>query len=492
MKRFFVFLCLATVGLPLSAQTSAQTNDNKIKNVLFIISDDLKASVLGCYGDEICKTPNIDALAKRGMVFDRAYCQAMWCAPSRQSLMYSRYQGTGEIGGKNPNHINLGQHLQANGVHSARVGKIYHMRVPGDIFDGTDGADVASTWNEKFNTQGLEAHTPGDYACLNQNIFTTEMEGRQGARTKHRMFVTVEYDGDGSDQPDHKGATKAIELLQKNKDKPFFLAVGLVRPHYPNVAPRKYFEMYPWQDMKMPRTIPGDLDDIPKQGKTGTRSDQNRIGEFPDNQKRMWAGYYATVTFMDDQVGRIMAELDRLGLRDSTAVIFSSDHGYHLGEHLLWQKSNLHEEVTRVPLIVSAPGLPAGRTNAFSELIDIYPTVSNLLGLEIPDSVQGQSLVPVLKDQNATVREAALAHHRGAHFLRGKSWAYMQYGNKAEELYNMDSDPGQFNNLAFGEQAKVNEAKLAEMRSRLADRLKKAGVKTPARKKKKPDSQKSK
>ncbi|MGY8690680.1 MAG: sulfatase-like hydrolase/transferase, partial [Verrucomicrobiales bacterium] len=209
--------------------------------MLFIVSDDLRANTLGCYGDAICQTPNIDKLASQGMVFDRAYCQGTVCGPSRASFMTSRYQGKGKK--------TLGQHFKENGFYSARVGKIFHMRVPGDIIAGTDGDDIEACWTERFNSQGNEAHTPGDYACLNLNIFTRELEGRQSTKMPHRMFVSVKYEGDGSDQPDHKTATKTIDLLQKHKAKPFFIAAGFVRPHYPMVAPHRYFEPYPWKDM---------------------------------------------------------------------------------------------------------------------------------------------------------------------------------------------------------------------------------------------------
>ena len=300
MKRQFLAI-LFLLALKLTAEAA-------IKNVLFIISDDLKASVLGCYGDQVCKTPNIDKLARAGMVFERAYCQGLMCAPSRTSFMHSRYLGPGKV--------NLGQHFRENGWYSARVGKIYHMRVPGDIIAGTDGLDIASSWTERFNSPGKEAHTQGLYACLNLNVFTTAEENRQSTRMPHRMFVTVRYEGDGSDQPDHKSATKAVELLQKHKDQPFFLAVGLVRPHYPMVAPQQYFDPYPWQKIKLPKTVKDDAQDIPKAGLAGTRSETNSIGKYPDNQKRMWTGYYASVAFMDAQVGRILDELDRLGLRN--------------------------------------------------------------------------------------------------------------------------------------------------------------------------------
>ncbi|SRR6056297_62934 len=411
-----------------------------IKNVLFIISDDLKADVLGCYGDPMCETPHIDALARQGLVFDRAYCQATWCAPSRQSLMFSRYNG--------PHTLNLGQYLRQHDFYSARVGKIYHMRVPGDIIAGTDGADVASSWTERFNSPGLEAHTLGHYACLNLNIFTTALENRQSTQMPHRMFVTVRYEGDGSDQPDHKSATKAIELLRQHGDEPFFLAVGLVRPHYPNVAPQDYFDQYPWEAIELPEARPGDTDDIPKQGLGVTLSSKNPIGKYPDNQKRMWSGYYATVSFMDQQVGRIVAELERLGLRDSTAIVFTSDHGYLLGEHGFWQKSNLHEEVTRVPLIVSAHGYARGRTDSLAELVDIFPTTVDLLGVPVPESVHGRSLLPVLRDPAAKVRDYALSQRQRSHALRGPDWAYMRYRDGSQELYDMRVDPQQFTNLA--------------------------------------------
>ena len=439
----------------------------KVENVLFIISDDLKASVLGCYGDKVCKTPNIDKLAARAMVFDRAYCQGLACAPSRTSFMHSRYHGA-------KGRVNLGQHFKANGFYSARVGKIYHMRVPGDIIAGTDGLDIPSTWTEKFNSAGQEAHTPGDYACLNLNIFTRKLEGRQSTRMPHRMFVSVSYEGDGSDQPDHKTASKTIELLRKHKDKRFLLAAGLVRPHYPMVQPKQYFHPYPWQKMVLPRSVPNDLEDMPRLAITRSRSELNGIAKFPDNQRRMWSAYYASVTFMDEQVGRILDELDRLGLREKTAIVFTSDHGYHLGEHTFWQKSNLHEEVTRVPLVISMPGLKPGRSSSLVELVDLFPTLSAAAGLQAPGDLHGTSLLPILKDPVARVKESALSIHSSGTSMRTASWTYTRYKDGSEELYDMKNDPGQFTNRANDVKAAVT---LAEQRKAFEKRLKAAGIK---------------
>ena len=466
-KQFsFGRAALWLLGLSLWSGGMAWVVGAPVKRVLFLISDDLKASTLGCYGDPFVQTPNIDSLAKRGMVFERAYCQGTSCAPSRTSFMHSRYRGGGSI--------NMGRHFRNHGWHTARVGKIYHMRVPGDIIAGTHGQDIADSWTERYNSTGLEAHTPGDYACLNLNIFTSLLEGRQSTRMPHRPFVTVRYDGDGADQPDHKTATKAVELLRQHQDKKLFLAVGFVRPHYPMVAPNRYFDDYPWEKMKLPEAVAGDLDDIPKAGRAGSSSKSTGLAEYPDNQKRMWAGYYATIQFMDEQVGRLLRELDRLGMRESTAIVFTSDHGYHLGEHGFWQKSNLHEEVLRVPLIVSIPGMKPGRSSSLVELMDLFPTLGDLAGVVAPETVQGRSLVPALKNPGTEIRKAALSVGSKGYAFRERDWAYIRYHDQTEELYDMRDDPEQFHNLAT---APEQAAPIARLRSGLNDRLKDAGLK---------------
>lgn len=461
-----------TVVFSLTVLSASLPAEKQIENVLFLISDDLKASVLGCYGDKVCKTPNLDKLAKQSLVFERAYCQGTVCGPSRTSFMHSRYRGGG------PKYVNMGQHFRESGFYSARVGKIYHMRVPGDIIAGTNGNDLVSSWTERFNSQGQEAHTPGDYACLNLNIFTRELEGRQSTRMPYRQFVSVSYEGDGSDQPDHKTATKTIELLQKHKDKPFFLAAGFVRPHYPMVQPKQYFDPYPWKKMTLPKSIPDDLADMPKLAIPRSRSELNGIDKYPDNQKRMWSAYYASVTFMDAQVGRVLDELDRLGLRETTAIVFTSDHGYHLGEHTFWQKNNLHEEVVRIPLLVSVPGANSARTKSIVELVDLFPTLSELAGLKAPATVQGRSLVPLLTDPQATVKESALSFVGNGTAMRTKDFSYARYKDGKEELYDMNKDPEQFTNLA---RSAEHRAELAAQRNRFKKRSSVAGLTTKAK-----------
>ena len=413
----------------------------KVKNILLIMSDDLKASALSAYGNTICRTPNIDRLAKSGMVFERAYCQGLACSPSRPSMLRSIYPKSKATA------PTIGEHLQKHGMHTARVGKIFHMPVPHAQLDGSNGRDVAECWTERYNTKTAETFSPGLYRLLNSDIVTRRIEGRD-AKGPNRMWATVETDKeDGSDQADYMVATKAVELLRERKKagKPFFLGVGFVRPHFPMVQPKKFFDMYPQEKMKIPPQIAGDLDDIPPAGRG---PDGKGLNEMEQSRRRMWQAYYGSVTFMDEQLGKVLDELERLGLRDSTAIVFTTDHGYHLGEHGFWQKANLHEEVVRVPLIVSVPGINPGRTSSFVELVDLYPTWTDLLELPTPKGLHGKSLTTILRNPNAKVRDTALSiHNRAGGGLRSARWHYMNYDGKGEELYDMIKDPDQYTNV---------------------------------------------
>ena len=284
----------------------------------------------------------------------------------------------------------------------------------------------------------------------------------------NRMFVTVDYEGDGSDQPDFKTASKSIELLKrfKQENQPFFLATGLIRPHYPNVAPVQYFDLYPFRKMKLPLVPKDDWQDMPSQAISKSNSVRFGIDQFPDNQKRMWSGYLATVTYMDEQIGRILQSLKELGLEKETAVIFTSDHGYLLGEHHFWQKGNLREEVTRIPLIIRSPGKPSGISSSIVELVDLFPTACELTSLPIPDSVEGISLVPVLAKQDVQIKQSALSFVPNGTSLRTKKWSYMKYKNGDEELYDMLEDSKQFENLATNLEYKNQLSKVRKQYTR--------------------------
>ena len=423
-------------------------------NVLFIISDDLTSTALSCYGNTVCRTPNIDALAAKGTRFTRAYCQGTYCGPSRASFMSGYYpHATGVLGYKSPrpqigDRATWSQHFMNNGYHAARVSKIYHMGVPGGIEQGGHGADDAASWNERYNSPGPEWRAPGKGETLQGNP-----DGKRpvvGGNT----FVVVEAEGDDLVHSDGKTAVKAAELIGKfsKQDKPFFLGVGFVRPHVPFVAPKKYYEPFlPYSKMKLPPKIEGDWDDIPKPGINYCTSLNMKMDIR--KQKKAVGGYYASVAFVDAQVGKVMAALKASGQEDNTIVIFTSDHGFHLGEHDFWAKVSLLDESSQVPLIISVPGKQPAVCHSLTELLDLYPTLSSLCGLPAQPRLQGKDISRMLDDPNHTVRKAAfsVAPMRKGFLLREDDWAFIQYGEQGQngmELFHIKTDPHQYTNLA--------------------------------------------
>ncbi|MDP6723176.1 MAG: sulfatase, partial [Pirellulaceae bacterium] len=369
MKLLFQIVALTivvSVLRPLAAE-----EQRKPYNVLFIISDDLTATALGCYGNKVCKTPNIDRLATEGTRFSRAYCQATICGPSRASMLFGYYpyatKATGYTSGRKevgPNKDSWPQHFRKNGYHSARISKVFHMGVPTDVAPGKDGADDPDSWDEAFNSPGPESKTPGTGETLQNNPGGLKKGAAGGNR-----FSVVEADGDDFSHSDGKTAKKAEELIHqyKNLDKPFFLAVGFVRPHVPLVAPRKYFAPYVADEMTLPPKISGDWDDIPKT--PGNRRTSQSLQMDIHQQKKLIRAYYASVSYVDAMTGRVMKALEESGQRDNTIVIFTSDHGYHLGEHDLWSKVSIHEESARVPLIICVPDKKPAECHSFAELL---------------------------------------------------------------------------------------------------------------------------
>ena len=458
------FRSLAFLTLLFACSLSARGKPN----VLFIISDDLTATALGCYGNKLCKTPNIDRLAAKGTLFSRAYCQATFCGPSRASLMFGYYPYASKATGYTSGRKEVGadknswaQHFKKNGYHSARISKVFHMGVPPDISKGSDGADDPESWNETYNSKGPETKVPGLAEMLSNNP-----GGLKKGTGSSQSFNVVEAEGDDLVHSDGKTAQKAVELLHKYKDmeKPFFLAVGFVRPHVPLVAPKKYFTPYPLGKIVLPPKIPGDQDDIPQN--SGNRRTTDNYKMDLKQQKGTLRAYYASVSFVDALVGKILTALEATGQRDNTIVIFTSDHGYHLGEHDMWQKVSIHEESARVPLIICVPGKKPAVCHSLSELIDLYPTVSNLCGLEIPGNIQGKDISGMLDDPAVKVRDAALSSGKGR-LLRTENWAFLDYG-KSGELYDMEKDPKQYTNLIDNPgYAKV----LSDMKEKLKGKL---------------------
>ncbi|MDG2399889.1 MAG: sulfatase, partial [Akkermansiaceae bacterium] len=399
MKHFFVTLA----SISLSAFAAEKPN------VLFIISDDLTATALSCYGNKVCKTPSIDRLASQGTRFTKAYCQGTYCGPSRASFMSGYYPHAIKMLGYGSPRPAIGeratwaQHFKNNGYHTARVSKIFHMGVPGGIEKGTDGADDPASWTERFNSAGPEWKAPGDGETLENNA-----DGRKPGPVGGNTFVVVEADGDDLVHSDGKTAAKAVELIKQHKDKPFFLGVGFVRPHVPFVAPRKdYTEFLPYAKMQLPPKLKDDWADIPKAG-INYKTSRNMKMDIR-RQKKAVGGYYASVAFMDRMVGQVLNGLKEAGLDDNTIVIFTSDHGYHLGEHDFWAKVSLHDESAAVPLIIRMPGKKPAVCHSLVELLDLYPTLSNLCGLKVPGRLQGKDISEMMTDPAKEVRSAAFS-----------------------------------------------------------------------------------
>lgn len=473
--RFFnlvLLLCFSCL------ETGFSQNNDKKYNILFIISDDLTSTALSCYGNKVFKTPNIDRLASQGTRFTRTYCQTPYCGPSRASMMFGYYphatkvfnyvSGRAAVG---PDRKSWAQYFMSHGYHTARVSKIYHMPVPIGIEEGTDGSDDPASWNEKYNSQGPEWKAEGDGE-------TMEFKGNRQPGEKPtpprggNTFVVIEADGDDLVHSDGRTAQKACELLEKYKDmdKPFFLGVGFVRPHVPFVAPGKYFEsIKPYEKLALPPKVEGDWDDIPKPGINYCTSKNMKMDLR--RQKKSVGGYYASVAYMDAMVGKVLDTLKKTGQRENTIVIFTSDHGYHLGEHDFWAKVSLHEESAKVPLIISVPGKEPAVCHSFSELIDLYPTVSSLCGLKVPSQLQGKDLSPVFDDPTFQIKKSAWVANRQGTLLREDGWAFISYGEdafKGMELFDMHADPKQYTNLVdHPEYASV----LKTMQKKMAKRL---------------------
>lgn len=432
--------------------TTIFSQQKKKPNILFIISDDLTATGVSSYENKVCKTPNIDKLASEGIKFTRTYSQYPVCGPSRASLLTGYYPSATKTYGYVSGRENIGnerntlpQLFKNNGYYTARVSKIYHMGVPIDIETGSNGEDDAASWTERFNSQGPEWKADGE-AELVQGNPDGKIERKGG-----NVMTIVKAKGDDLAHSDGKTAQKTIELIKKHKDKPFFLAVGFVRPHVPFVAPKKYFKPYPFEKMEVPKKLKGDWDDIPKRGINYVTSKNAQMNL--EQEKKAIAAYYASVSYMDAQVGKVLKTLKEEGLEDNTIVVFTSDHGFHLGEHDFWMKVSLHEESVRVPMIIKAPGRDPAVCNSFTELLDLYPTLASLANLNYSKHLQGKDLAPLLKNPNKKFRKMAFSVSQGGRsfLVRTKKWAYIQYDEDAAsgiELFDMEKDPQQFTNLA--------------------------------------------
>ncbi len=422
------------------ASTSEASKQSRPPNVLFIASDDLTCA-LGTYGNAIVKSPNIDRLAARGVRFDRAYSQFPLCNPSRASLMTSRrpdeigvYNLTTHFRSALPDVVTLSQYFKNHGYFAARAGKIYHYGVPTQI--GTPGLDDPPSWDRTVNPKGRDKQ--------DEKLVTN-------FTPKYGLGIALSYlaaDGTDHDQTDGKVADAAIEMMKEHRNEPFFVAAGFYRPHTPYIAPKRYFDLYPLESIPAPPDPTESLRGVPP---VALWRPKMFWGLDSIQQREIIRAYYATVSFMDAQVGRLLDALDELGLADNTIVVFWSDHGYLLGEHGQWQKQSLFEESARVPLIIAGPGVVKGQpSERVVELLDLYPTLAELADLSGKPTVSGRSLMPLLKEPSHPWPYAAFSQVDRGRSIRTEVWRYSEWGRNGEkgaELYDHRVDPLEQHNL---------------------------------------------
>ncbi len=447
--------CVAFAAAMTSPAHAADKKADKKTNVLFLIADDLNCD-LHCYGHPIVQSPNIDKLAGRGVQFDYAYCQYPLCSPSRTSFLTGRrpnetqiltnsgkskttnsYEGHPHFRDFIPDTVTLPELYRKNGYFVARVGKLYHYGVPNQI--GTDGLDDPQSWDHVVNPAGRDK--------AEENAIFSLVPGSYGG-----TLSWLKTEGTDYEHTDGLSATAAISLMEQHQNEPFFLAVGCFRPHTPYVAPKKYFDMYPLENIKLPKLSDDDKSRTPAAAYASAKKDQE---DMTDLQRReAMQAYYASISFMDSQMGRVLDALDRLGLADNTVVVMTSDHGYHMYQHGLWQKMSLFENSARVPMIFAAPGAKGkGRTSSIAEMVDLYPTLADLCGLKVADYLDGKSQRAVLDDTSKSVKSEAYSQVRGkanGYSIRTPQYRYTLWADGADghQLYDMQKDFGEMKNLA--------------------------------------------
>src|SRR5262245_12657943 len=420
--RSFLAVLLGFVG---ATAFGAEKPSSTRLNVLFIAADDLNVS-LGCYGHPLVKSPNIDRLAARGIRFERAYCQYPLCNPSRSSLLSGLrpdsthiYENGTPIRKVFPDIVTLPPLITRNGYLSAVAAKSFHYGVPGHI--GTIGLDDPPSWNEFVNPRGRDRDDEAD--VIN---FTP-------ARQLGAALCWMEAKGTDEEQTDGKVAAEAIHLLETHKDKPFFIAVGFYRPHVPDVATKKYFDLYPLDEVSLPKEPPDHIDKIPPIALTCKPLNYDVEEEKLRIFKR---AYFASISFVDAQVGKVLDALERLNLADNTVVCLWGDHGWCLGEHGQWQKQLLFEESARVPFMIALPKAKVtGVSPRTVELVDIYPTLADLCGLKPPANLEGKSLRPLLGNPKADWTTPAITQQVRSeggkqimgYSVRNERWRYTEW-----------------------------------------------------------------
>ena len=430
------------------------------KNVLIFFIDDLRPE-LGSYGVDYIQTPHMDALAAAGVLFERAYCQQGVCAPSRISMLTGQYPDTTGIydlftplRSKHPDTMTMPRFFKNRGYFTASYGKVYHHHT-----------DDKESWSDLPVVPGAKYADPETLRSIERRTEAAKAQGLTGLAlwSVSQGPATEAFDVDDAGYRDGAVAEQVIASLRRHRDTPFFMGVGFAKPHLPFAAPQRYWDLYERDQFAVPdHTLPAGTPALAVTQWNELRAYEGIPAEGPltdDQTRELKHGYAASVSYADAQVGRVLTELDRLGLREQTIVVLWGDHGYKLGDYGLWCKHTNLELDTRVPLIVSAPGFPPGtRSSALVEIVDIFPTVAELTGGQVPASCDGLSLTEVMRNPRKALRPFALSQYpRGklmGYSLRDERWRYTEWVDMesrqlvTQELYDHRETQTPTRNLA--------------------------------------------
>jgi uncharacterized sulfatase len=431
---------LGSLAGALAAQGSTQ------RNVLFIAADDLNHA-FSTYGEKLAPTPNLDRLARSGVRFDRAYCQLPLCSPSRTSLLTGLapdatavYDLQKHFRTTVPDVVTLPQLFQRNGYHAARVGKIYHYGNPGQI--GADGLDDAPSWNHRVNPRGIDK---------DEEPQVTNYTPKRGLGSALAFYSSPARD---EEHTDGKVALETIALMEQRRKEPWFLAAGFYRPHCPYITPSKYFDQVPLDKIKL---VPFEEWEMQIAPQWAYFTKPANWGLDKRQRLEVMRAYYASILFLDANIGRLLDALERLRQAENTTIVFWPDHGYHLGEHGQWMKQMLFEPATRTPLIIAGAGVKAKAKacRRTVEFLDIYPTTAALAGIrEMPAGLHGVNLGPLLDNPHTAWNRPAVSQVvRGkvtGYSIRTERHRYTHWneGQEGEELYDYARDPRELKNLA--------------------------------------------